>query len=225
MSQEEVFVGTAAKSLVGLIVVVVCGVALWYGYSHHQKAQQNPGQIRDLVLNEALAPGIPPASCPEWQTQSTPIFNDPPARKCKVLGGTPLCDRLGYVPIGCSGGASGSCDPPNNANLAGTFDIGPISGKTQVNQPITVYFRLRDFGSGDAVVYTFGKVDWGDNVQEQLLPWGPGVSVSHTYHSQQKFIIHAMAGAQFTYSTPQVDGTSGSYEGCQDNSIPVTITP
>jgi hypothetical protein len=218
-------VSTAAKSLVGLIVVVVCGVALWYGYSRHQKAKQNTGQMRDLVLNEALPPGVPPASCPEWQTQSTPTFNYPPGRKCKVLGGTALCDHLGYVALGCSGGASGNCGPPNNAGLAGTYDIGPVSGKTQVGQPITVYFRLRDFGSGDATVYNFGKVDWGDNQQQQLVPWPNGVPVSHTYYSQQRFVIHAMAGAQFKYSTPQVGGISGSYEGCQDNSIPVTITP
>lgn len=203
------------KSLVGLIIVV-CG-ALWYGYYRYQKVHQNTGKIRNLILNEPLPPNIPPASCPEWQTQSPPTYSYPPGRKCKYLDGKSLCERLGYSTLGC-------CDV-TNAGLNGVLDIGPISGKTQVGQPITVYFRLRGFGSGDATVYAFGKVDWGDNQQVNFNPSPNGVPLSHTYYSQRTFIIHAMAGAQFKYSTPQVGGVSGSYEGCQDNSIPVTVTP
>jgi hypothetical protein len=171
----------------------------------------NFGQVRELPLNQPLPPNIPPASCPEWQTQSTPKFDYPPEKKCKILGGAHLCDRAGHPDY-----------LPTNPALAGTLDIGPISGKVQVDHPITVHFRLRDFGSGDLVVYSFGKLDWGDGAQEQLLPFGSGVPVTHTYKSQETFTIHAMAGQQFKY---QGGSVSGSYEACQDNSIPVTVTP
>lgn len=201
------------KAALGIAIFALCAVAVGYTYYKH-RPQAGLGQIQELSLSEPLPPNIPPASCPEWQTQSTPILSYPPGIKCKVLGGARLCPRAGYPDF----------LPPIPA-LAGTLDIGPIAGKTQVNQPIPVFFRLRDFGSGDAVVYSFGKVDWGDGAQQQILPFLNGVTISHTYHAQQTFIIHAMAGQQFKYSTPQVGGTSGSYEACQDNSIPVTITP
>lgn len=198
-----------------MIVVVVWCVAIVYGYDSYQQHKRNTPHVKKLALNEPLPPNIPPASCPEWQTQSTPTYSYPPGKKCKVLGGADLCWRAGYPDFG-----------PPNPTYADTLDIGPISGKTQVKQPITVYFRLRDFGIGDAIVYVFGKVDWGDNTQNNLLPFAPnGVSMTHTYASRQTFVVHAMAGAQFKYSTPQVGGVSGSYEACQDNSIQVTVTP
>lgn len=210
---------TGTKSLIGIIVILVGVIAIWCGYRYRQQRQGSIGRIQKLPLNESLLAGVPPASCPEWQTISSPTYAYPPGRKCKVLGGKALCDRVGYSSLGC-------CDPPYNTGLSGTLDIGPILGATPVNQPIPVNFRLRDFGSGDATIYVFGKVDWGDGQQENLSPWSPnGQTLNHTYHAQRTFVINAMAGAQFKYSTPQVNGVSGSYEACQDNSITVRVGP
>jgi hypothetical protein len=96
------------------------------------------------AAKNALAPNIPPASCDEWATQSFPPY--PVGTKCKVLGGSDLCYRV-------------------SGTHAGSYDIGPIVGQQQVGKPLTVHFRIRDFGSGDYVIYAFGKVDWGDNSQ------------------------------------------------------------
>lgn len=201
--------------LLGLVIVAVCSTTIVHGYS---KYKQTKVRVKKLALNEQLQQSVPPASCIEWQTQDTPTYAYPPGRKCKVLGGKALCDRAGYTSLGC-------CDV-TNAGITGALDIGPISGLTQVNHPITVSFRLRDLGSGDAIVYEFGKVDWGDNSpQQNIAIFAKTVSLTHSYPSSLKYIIHAMAGAQFKYSTPQVGGVSGSYEACQDNSIPVTVTP
>lgn len=154
-----------------------------------------------------LPDDIPPASCDEWATQSPP--SSPVGSKCKVLGGTGLCDRASGI-------------------HAGTYDIGPIDGQAKVGQSLTVHFRVRDFGSGDAIVYPFGKVDWGDNSQQGLGPFGYDVPLTHTYTSSRGYVIRAMFGAQFKYQgSPTQTGPviSGSYEACVDGSIPVTITP
>jgi hypothetical protein len=167
------------------------------------KTDQNG--VRRFVSAEAaqnaLPQGIPPASCDEWATQSPP--SRPVGTKCKRLGGTDLCSRVTGI-------------------HAGTYDIGPIVGQQQVGKPLTIHFRIRDFGSGDAVIYAFGKVDWGDNSQQDIMPFGFDVALTHTYASQRDYVIHAMGGAQFKYQGGPI---SGSYEGCVDNSIPVKITP
>jgi hypothetical protein len=203
-----------ATSLVAItVLIVVCGVTARYAYRRHRV-----GRTRQLALNPSLPAGFPPASCAEWQTLSPPNSNPYPGygpeQHCKALGGDNLCAGQGTLDRG-------------GADHYGEFDIGPISCQTKVNHPITVYFRVRNLGSGDAVVYSFGKVDWGDNQQDQIPDsiFLGGVSLSHTYASQKTFVIHAMAGQQFKWSTPQVGGNSGSCEMCQDNSIPVTITP
>jgi len=198
-------------------VLALCGIAFesGHGFQNQQKSKVKTQNVKTLPLNESLPPNIPPASCQEWKALSAPPVLWAWGDKCKVLGGAHLCWRAGSPD-----------NPPSNPALQGVLDIGPISGQTKVNQPITVYFRLRNFGSGDETVYVFGKLDWGDNAQQNILPWSPsGVPATHRYTSQKTFVIHAMAGAQFTYSTPQVGGVSGSYEACQDNSIKVTVTP
>jgi hypothetical protein len=205
---------TRALSILAVIVVVVlCAVTARYAYR-----RTRVGRTRYLALNEPLPAGVPPASCAEWQTLSPPP-GDPypgygPEQHCKTLGGDNLCAGTGSLDRG-------------GPDHYGEFDIGPISGQTKVNKPITVYFRVRNLGSGDEVIYSFGKIDWGDNVQESMPSsiFLGGVSLPHTYSSQRQFVIHAMAGQQYKWSTPQVGGNSGSYEMCQDNSIPVTITP
>jgi hypothetical protein len=165
--------------------------------------------VRSWVSQKAaeryLSPNIAPASCDEWATQSTPIASV--GTKCKVLGGKNLCSRVTGI-------------------HAGAYDIGPIDGVQHVGQPLTIHFRIRDFGSGDAVIYSFGKIDWGDNQQQDVLPFGFDIPVVHTYTSRKDFVIHAMGGAQFKYQGGDSTGSySGSYEGCVDNSISVQITP
>ncbi len=161
--------------------------------------------VRRFVSEEAAKKwarpaDIPAASCAEWATQSSPQDQDPKA-KCKVLGGDNLCYRI-----------TGS----------GTYDIGPVVGEAKVGQPITVHFRVRNFGSGDYVIYSFGKVDWGDGLQQDVVPFGVDVALTHTYSYGRLYIVNAMAGAQFKY---QSGPTSGSYEGCVDNSLSMTIAP
>jgi len=121
-----------------------------------------------------------------------------------VVGGSNLCGRVSGI-------------------HAGTYDVGPApAGPIRIGQPVTINFRIRDFGSGDYIIYPFGKVDWGDNSQQNLMPLDYNVTLSHTYTSSPgAYSIHVMGGAQFKY---QGNG-SGSYEACVDNSIPVQIAP
>jgi hypothetical protein len=53
---------------------------------------------------------------------------------------------------------------------------------------------------GDYVIYTFGKVEWGDNSQTDILPWEHNVAFSHTYTTAVGYTIHAMFGAQFHFT-------------------------
>ena len=115
----------------------------------------------------------------------------------RVLGGANLCYRASGV-------------------HAGAYDIGPIEGKAQVNQPLTVHFGIRELGSGDAVIYPFGKIDWGDGSQQGAAPFLSNQPLTHTYGTEGKFVIHAAGGAQFKYQGSNGSGPviSGSYEAC-----------
>jgi hypothetical protein len=158
--------------------------------------------VSEEAAKNALPTDIPPASCAEWATQSSPQIQDP-RTKCKVLGGAQLCYRV-------------------TGTHSGTYDIGPIVGQTKVGQPITVHFRVRNFGSGDSVIYSFGKVDWGDGSQQDIAPFVADIPLTHTYTSARLYTVNAMAGQQFKY---QAGPTSGSYEGCVDKAIPMNVLP
>jgi hypothetical protein len=49
------------------------------------------------------------------------------------------------------------------------------------------------------VIYGFGKVDWGDNSQQDLFPFGYDVPLTHTYYSSKTYVLNVMGGAQFKY--------------------------
>jgi hypothetical protein len=126
-------------------------------------------------------------------------------QKCKNLGGQNWCITR----------ASGI--------HAGTYSIGLNQlNVANVNVPVTVNFDVEHFGSGDAIIYTFGKVDWGDNVQQEVKPFGQNIALTHTYTTKGQTTIRAMFGAQFKY---QAAGQSGSYESCVDNSVNVRVIP
>ncbi|MGH9398635.1 MAG: hypothetical protein ACRD18_17530 [Terriglobia bacterium] len=156
-----------------------------------------------------LPPNIAPASCDEWAILTIPEPHDV-GTKCKMMphSGVNYCWRAESNQYG--------------AHYGGQYDIGPMEGEQKVGVPLTVHFRIRNFGSGDYVIYSFGKVDWGDNSQQDIVPFNVDVPLTHTYYSQRAYVIHAMGGQQFHY---QNGPGSGSYEACVDNSIPVTITP
>jgi hypothetical protein len=157
--------------------------------------------VRKYSMDAALEPGFfagnPPASCSEWATNSPPQTSA--TAKCKELGGKSCCSR---------------CNTPS-------YDIGPSVGQAKVGEPFKAHFRIRHLGVGDYVIYGFGKVDWGDNSQQDLLPVGQDIELAHTYDTAKKFTVHVMGGAQFKY---QGNG-SCSYECCTDNSIDVGVTP
>jgi hypothetical protein len=150
----------------------------------------------DEMLDKTFFGGSPPASCSEWATFPPSAASD---AKCKELGGKPCCAR---------------CNGPS-------YDVGPQGGLGTVGQPFKVHLRIRHLGVGDYIIYSFGKIDWGDNSQQDVIPLGQDVELVHKYDTADKFTIHVMGGAQFKY---QGDG-SCSYECCTDNTIPVTINP
>jgi hypothetical protein len=150
-----------------------------------------------LLEDRLFLGGVPPASCAEWATQSPPAY--PATAKCKELGGKSCCGR---------------CNNPS-------YDIGPDAGTVGINKPFVVHLRIRHLGAGDYVIYNFGKIDWGDNSQQDVFPIGQDQQLTHTYNSANHFTIHVMGGSQYKY---QGDG-SCSYECCTDNSIGVTVTP
>ncbi len=104
----------------------------------------------------------------------SPPPTDPNA-KCKELGGKACCGR---------------CNGPS-------YDVSPNSGAGKVGQPFTVHLRVRNLGVGDYVIYSFGKIDWGDNSQQDIMPWGKDVDLTHTYNSATGYTVRAMGGAQF----------------------------
>jgi hypothetical protein len=144
---------------------------------------------------------IAPASCDEWATQSTPKGSV--GQKCKNLGGSNWCISRA------------------NGTHAGTYSIGLNQlNVANVNVPVTVNFDVEHFGSGDAIIYTFGNVDWGDNAQQEVKPFGQNIALTHTYTTKGLTTIRAMFGAQFKY---QAGALSGSYEACVDNSVNVKV--
>ena len=122
-----------------------------------------------------------------------------------MVGGTDFCRRSGN----------------------GSIDIGLPSNIVQINHPVIIRFRVRGVGSGDQVVNSGGRIDWGDTTGQDI-PIGNNLSVpvSHTYTTAGNARIGAVGWVQFKY---QGEGgtlfNSGSYETCVDSSANIKITP
>jgi hypothetical protein len=149
-----------------------------------------------------LPTGVRPGTCDEWATQSPPIA--PAGTLCKRLGGNKDICNYRFPP-----------------DAHGTYNIGADSLTGVVNQDIPVDFEVDHFGLGDAIIYMFGKVDWGDLSQTSATPFGRKITLSHSYQAAGTYTLHAMFAAQFKYDNSV---WSGSYEACVDSKdVSVTI--
>jgi hypothetical protein len=127
---------------------------------------------------------------------------------CKTEGTGGKCKDLG----GTLGGCCSRCGEPS-------IQIAPNPVVANVGVPVTVYFTPRGIGTGDYVIYAFGRVNWGDTVENLPVSNGVTVPMVHTFHTKGLFTVYVSAGAQFKYSGKG----SCSYECCTDLSVNVTV--
>jgi len=116
---------------------------------------------------------------------------------CRELGGKACCNRCGSQ----------------------GFGISPAHAVVKAGKSVTLSFTPH-LPSPDAVIYTFGVVNWGDTV-EALPEVGNDktVTLTHTYKTKGDYTVRAAAGAQHKY---QGDG-SCSYQCCTETSATVTV--
>jgi hypothetical protein len=87
--------------------------------------------------------------------------------------------------------------------------------------PQQLQIRQPNFGSGDAIVYPFGTVHWGDDNVQEVLPFNQTVTLTHAYKAAGTYTNYAFYGTQYKYDNY---GWTGSYEACVDsNSVAVTV--
>jgi hypothetical protein len=145
----------------------------------------------------------PPMRCPGDGT-GTGSTDGSQHRTCKEWGDGNCCER---------------CNNP-------VLEIQPGPATIKVGIPAAIVFRVYNLGMGDLVIYTFGRVDWGDSQQDWPIVNGAYVPLVHTYTTAGVWTIKAIAGAQFKYEwRHKGERRSCSYECCVDTAQQVEVVP